>query len=235
MKISELFRQLSYGALSNLAINKGNGVLAAEKYPQIIQYVNDGLLQIFTRFVLRERNLILEQTSHVLNYHLRRQYATSSESGDVRHRYIIDCAEDKFADDVIKVLSVQDELGCFLPLNDAENPASLFTPRPLVLQVPAPKDGVKLAVLYQARHPILHDTADTVMDQEVDIPFSLENALKNFVGYKVYSDMNGQENIVKGQEYLAAYEAICLEVEQRDLVNQTFHTSHTKLEQRGFV
>jgi hypothetical protein len=34
---------------------------------------------------------------------------------------------------------------------------------------------------------------------------------------------------------MAAYEAICVEIEQRDLVNQTFNTSHTKLEQRGFV
>ncbi|AZO48056.1 hypothetical protein [Mesorhizobium sp. M4B.F.Ca.ET.058.02.1.1] len=91
---------------------------------------------------------------------------------------------------------------------------------------------------YQASHRKLDDRIDgpnPLLDQEIEIPIYLENPLRLFVAYKVFCHMNGQENIVKSQEYLGAYEAACLEVEQRDLVNQTFSTSHSKLEQRGFV
>lgn len=236
MKIVELFRRLSFGELSNLSIaNGGQGQLAEEKHPQMIQYTNEGLLQIYSRFLLKEKNLILEQSEHVINYHLMREYSVSSNSAEVRHRYIVDCAESPFTEDVIKILAVYDTYGCQLPLNDLENPKSLFTPQPNTLQIGTPVDGIQLALMYQARHRVLHDTPDTIMEQEITLPFFLEGALQNFVGYKTYSHMNGRENIIKGNEYLAAYEATCVNVEQRDLVNQSFHTSHSKLEQRGFV
>lgn len=235
MEIVALFRRLAYGELSNLSINKGNGELSEEKHPQIIQYANEGLLRLFSRFVLKERNLILVQSSHVLNYHLKREFAESSNSDSVRHRYIKDCAEQPFKEDVIRILAVYDEEGCQLPLNDKEDCRSLFTPQPDVLQVNNPEDDKQLALIYQARHRILNDRTEKIMEQEVDLPFFLESALQNYIAYKVYSHMNGPENIMKGQEYLAAYEAICVDVEQRDLVNQSYHTSHNKLEQRGFV
>lgn len=235
MEISALFRRLSYGELSNLSIAEEGGTLAERKHPQIIQYANEGLLELYSRFVLKERSLVLELSSHVLNYHLMKEYAESSNSSEVRHRYIKDCAEQPFKNDVIRILEVWDEDGCRLPLNDKDNPESLFTPQPTMLQVNKPEDGVQLAVVYQARHRVLSDNADRLLDQKITLPFSLEGALQNFIAHKVYSHMNGQENIVKGQEYLAAYEAICLGVEQRDLVSQSHHTSHTKLEQRGFV
>ncbi|MER9436684.1 hypothetical protein NKJ04_17475 [Mesorhizobium sp. M0618] len=236
MKIVDLFRRLAFGELSNLAINKGNGVLAEEKHPQMIQYANEALLRIFSRFVLKERSLILEQTTHVMDYHLIREYAVTSDSGSVRHRYIIDTPEEPFKEDVIRILAVyEDVTGCQFPLNDIDNPQSLFTPKPSVLQIGNPKDGVRVAIVYQARHPVLDDRVGQILDQEIDVPFYLESALQNYVGYKTYCHMNGQENIIKGQEYLSAYEAICLDIEQRDLANQSVHTSHNKLEQRGFV
>lgn len=235
MKMSELFRRLAYGELTNLSMNQGDGTLAVEKHPQMVQHANEALLRLFSRFVLKEKSLILVQTSHVINYHLKKQYAVSSDSADVKHRYILDCAEEPFSEDVIRILEVVDEKGCKKVLNDVENCESLFTPKPDTLQIPTPVDDVKLALIYQARHQKLDDRPGEILDQEIDLPFFLEAALQNYIGYKTYSNMNGQENIVKGQENLAAYEAICVDVEQRDLVNQSFHTSHHKLEQRGFV
>jgi hypothetical protein len=144
---------------------------------------------------------------------------------------------------VIKILSVMDSSGNLKPLNDQADPASLFTPQPDTLQVPNPVDGLALGIVYQARHRVLQEvpdpdqgqTAADLLNQKIQLPFSLEGALTSFIGSKVFSHMNGQENMIKGQEYMATYEAICLEVADRDLVSQSFHTSQTKLEQRGFV
>lgn len=238
MKIVDLFRQLSFGELSNLAISdSGSGEILEEKHPQLIQYANDALLALHTRFLLNENDLLLEQVAHITNYHLKPKFAETSGS-DAEYPYIKDLPDEPFKDDVIRILSVHSVDGRQFPLNDTGNPNSLFTPQPNILQIPRPQAGQPISVVYQAKHRKLDDrddSPDNVLDQDIEIPHYLENALQNYIAYKVFSHMNGQENTLKGQEFLSAYEATCLDIEQRDLVNQTTHTTHTKLEQRGFA
>jgi len=238
MKVIELFRQLSYGELSNLSISdSGSGSIIKDKQPQLIHYINDGLLALFTKFILSEKSLLVEQAAHITNYHMRRRFTETSGS-DVDWPYIKDLPNEPFEEDLIKILEVYRADGFKFPLNDTANPYSLFTPQPNILQVPYPAAGDELAVIYQAHHPKLDDRIDgpnNLVDQLIDIPVYLENALQLFVAGKVFSHMNGPENIMKGQEYQAGYEADCSLVDENDLANQTTSTSHQKLEQRGFV
>jgi hypothetical protein len=254
MKISDLFRRLSYGELSNLAISaEGSGTLVETKHAQIIQYANEGLLRLFSRFNLREKHLLIEQVAHITNYHLKVEYVERAnvltpvlplaEPAEfpplVQFKYIKDRVDDPFEEDVIRILEVHDSLGNKFVLNDHGRPESLFTPQPDVLQVPNPVVGQALGIKYQARHPILRHEAlnedDDIQDQEIELPFYLEGALQAFIGSKVYSHMATQESLIKSQEYSRTFELICLETEQKDLVNQTFSTSHNKFYQRGFV
>lgn len=239
LNIQDLFKALSYGELSNLAVSgSGSGEIIEAKWPQLIGYTNLALTALHSRFLLVERELIIEQVADETQYHLSSRYAEfGGEGSGVEHYYIKDSEEAPFKDDLIKVLSVWGTGGCF-GLNDQDNPGSLFTPTPLLLQVPSPIADEPLSVVYQAKHPALVDEMEepnNVLDQIIEIPHYLENALQAFVAHKVFSHMNGQENILKGQEFLAAYEADCIGIEQRDLANQTTQTSHTKLEKRGFV
>lgn len=234
MKVTELFKRLSYGELSNLSVgNDGAGTIEEVHQPKLIHHINAALLTLFSRFRLSEKELLLIQVAHITHYHLIRKFAEST-GADVPHAYIKDLSDQPFTGDVIRVLSVHSEFGQ-VTLNDQANSWSIFTPQPDVLQVPDPREGRPLTVQYQARHPKLDDRDNKIIGQEIEIPFFLESALQFMIGSRVFSNMNGQDNIVKGQEYLAAYEAACVDVEQRDLVNQSFHTSHSKLEQRGFV
>lgn len=235
MKIMELFRQLSYGELSNLSISdSGSGLIVVDRQPQLVHYANDGLLSLHARFMLSEKDLLVEQVEHITNYHLVRKF-TESAGSDVEWPYIKDLPEEPFEEDLIRILSVHRADGYKFPLNDSDDYNSLFTPQPNILQVPTPRDGEPLSIVYQAGHYKLDDRPGHILDQEIYLPIYLENALQLYVAHKVFSHMNGQENMIKSQEYLMAYEADCLGIEQRDLVNQTFHTSHRKLEQRGFV
>lgn len=242
MKVEELFRRLSYGELSNLAVGtEGSGAIEEAKYPQIILYANEGLKRLFTRFMLREKDVMIEMVSHITNYHLRKKFAETTGS-DTPWPYIKDLPDEPFEEDVVKILGVYDSMGRKLPLNDMEDKTSLFTPQPDILQVPDPKAGQALGIAYQAYHrPLFHGAEggtvdqETVLEQEIEIPQFLEGALQSYVAYKVYSHINGQENQMKSQEFLGTFTEICIEIEDRDLVNSTYHTSHSKLEQRGFV
>lgn len=234
MKIIDLFRRLSYGELSNLALsNSGSGEIREENQPQLVHHINDGLLRLYSRFPLKIKEVIIQQVDNVTLYPLRRKYAETTEAL-VPYRFIKDTLDEPFEEDVILIQEVYDEYGQRI-LNDKSCDSSWFTPQADVLQIPDPDDGKPVSVIYQARHKKLDSRPDHIIEQEIEIPFFLENALQSFVGYRVFSNMNGQENTIKAQEYLAAYEALCLDIEQRDLANQTFHTSHDKLEQRGFV
>lgn len=231
MKVEDLFSRLSYGELSNLSIgNEGRGSIREEDIPKVTAHVNDGLLRIYSRFVLSTKQLLVEQVRHITNYHLIPKFAESSGS-DVEWPYIKDLPDEKFEGDLIRILEVKDDRGT-LPLNDTGNPHSLFTPYPQVLQVPEPRAGKPLSIEYQARHITLNNDD---LEQEILIPFVLEGALQSFVAYKIFSHMNGQDNQVKSQEHLNTYDGICTDVEARDLVNATTATSHYKLEERGFV
>lgn len=231
MKLEDLFSRLSYGELSNLSIgNEGRGSIREEDIPKVVAHTNDGLLRIYSRFVLSTKQLLVEQVRHITNYHLIPKFAESTGS-DVEWPYIKDLPDEKFQGDLIRVLEVHDDRG-ELPLNDTGNPRSLFTPYPQVLQVPEPRAGKPLSIEYQARHITLNNED---LDQEILIPFVLEGALQSFVAYKIFSHMNGQDNQVKSQEHLNTYDGICIDVEARDLVNATTATSHYKLQERGFV
>lgn len=239
MLLSELFKRLSYGELSNLAVSQeGSGVITPAKVPQLVSYTNEALLRLYSRFLLRERSVVIEQVAQITSYELKAKNAERHEP-PARYPFIKDALGEPFEDDVLKILEAHDSFGREFVLNDASRSDSLFTPFPNVLQVPKPVDGAAISILYQARHPVLADVVGpgvtSVLAQEVDIPPTLEGALQAMIAAMVFSHMNGQENVAKSQEFLSWAEVVCNEVEQKDLVSQSNSTSKHKFEQRGFV
>lgn len=231
MNLGELFTKLSHGHLSNLAIGMdGAGTVASGKKAQVITHINEVLLRVFTRFVLYEKSVLIETYSGRVNYPLETRYAQSA-TGSEPHRYIIDLY-DPFIGDVLKILAVYNNFGSEFVLNDIEDFWSLFTPQPNVLQVPHPQNGQALAIQYQARHPIIPSDAED--DFPLLVPAYLEGAVTSAVGAAIIGSMNGQDNLLKQQALMAEYETICLDIESKDLVNQTASTTNIKFAKRGF-
>jgi hypothetical protein len=237
MKLNQLYESLSYGELSNLAIAEDTpGTIKDKAKPKIIQYTNDALLSLYSRFLLKEKQVMLLLYRHITNYHFEPrfavQYDTPDDEVDQPYRYILDLPNEPFLGDVIKVLVVYDEYGNRLPLNDEARSWSVFTPQAAMLQVPRPIEGNALAVTYQARHPLLLKDDE---DQKVEVPAILETALKAFVAYKVFSHMNTAESSAKAQEFMASYENECMRVEEKDLVNSSITTSNVRFRNNGWI
>lgn len=237
MKISELFQRLSYGELSNLSVaNEGNGTIQSAAYPKLIGHVNEALLRLHSRLVLRETSLLVVQIGNVTQYPLTPEHTLSSTVVGVDK--FIDDSSNEFLDDVIKILRVEDQLGYRFPLNDDNSSLSMFTPLPNTLQIPVPQDGVVLSVTYQARHPklIVEGIPDVdLLNQEFDVPFTLEAAIQNYIAYLVFRNMNGPENISKSQECLAAYEMIIAEITTNDLANQSISVTNERFDLGGWI
>ncbi len=236
MKLKELMTRLSLGELSNLSLsNEGSGTIKDADQPKVINYTNQGLLALFTRFNLLEKNVIIELVEHITKYHLLRRFSEANGAVDVVYKYIKDLLREPFTEDAIKILEVYDSNGIRRVLNDSNNPNSLFTPQPTTLQVPFPVTGLALSVAYQAKHPTLNMSGQNLLDQDITVPVFLETALQNYVAYKVYSNMNSQEQKAIAKEHFDTYNATCIDIETSDLANQTISTSVSKLDDRGFV
>lgn len=235
MRTLELLERLSHGPFSGLSIgNEGDGTIKPDRIPAVIGYTNEGLVRLYTRFTLSEKELILELKEDITSYKLNSKYAYSKfVVGQTFEPYILDAAHDKFEDDLIRVLTVHRTGHARLPLNDTGVIGSLYTPMVDVLQVPDPWPGVPLFVTYQAKHPKI--TIEDLATSVIELPMVLEDALMNYVAHKVFSFMNGKEHVSRAADLLSAYENICAEVKEHDLVSASLSSTNTKFQRRGFV
>ena len=236
MNLNDLFQDLALGELSNLSMVENNTIIPGRR-PKIVSYANEALLALHSKFVLKEKDLLIEMREGVTNYHLLKRYAMSHFDKDNppdrwNMPYILDMVADPFQEDVIKILSVYNSFNEKLPLNDQENSCSVFSPQSNLLQVPSPIPGQALAIEYQAKHPPL---THCQCEDEIQLPDVLWRALKAYVAAKTCSHMNTQEMTAKGQEHMLIYETICQEVIDRDLVNTSSSTTNTRFQKRGWI
>lgn len=231
MKVSELFQKLSYSELSNLALsNDGDGTIQDNYKPKVLNAINDGLRRLFDRFNLLEKDVIIQMYDHITFYHLNSKYAeTNYPDSGVPHAYIKDTPGEPFLDDAVKILAAYNGHGHELPINDDENEFSLYTPKPLILQVPLPTEMGLLCVRYQARHMDVHKETDVI-----DVPVSLEEALRAFVAHKIYSQINTQEAVAIAMGHLQMYESLCTAVTEHDLVNSSRQTTNLRFALGGW-
>lgn len=234
MNISQLFADLSFGELSNLSLSQeGSGLISDAGKERIIRFASEGLLKLYTRFVLKENNVLIEMVDWITNYHLLLKFAESQAGTSTQqHLYIKDTFEEPFQEDVIRIMNVFNGHGCELPLNDEGNCHSVFTPQPHVLQVPHPEEGKPLSIAYQAKHPPL-SLKD--LNQEIELPEVLVPALRSWVAFRAYAQINTQESQAIAAGHQASYEATCGEVIAMDLVSSSQSQTNNRFHRNGWV
>lgn len=234
MLVSELFTRLSYGVFSNLAIGmEGAGDIATAKKPVIITHLNEALLKLHSRFMLKQADLLIMQDAGIRYYPLLPEHAqTNPTPAPGADLFIMDTAEKPFTGDVIKVLEVRGPTGQLLALNDPESFVSVFTPQPHILQVPTPVSGDLMGVVYQASHKVVGPSEFTA---SIDIPRTVEPALISYIAFLIFSGVSSDGAQAKAAEQLALYEACCSELEEKDLVNSSFSLTNVRFDKNGWV
>lgn len=236
MKLSDLFRTLAYGELSNLSISgEGSGVIKTAAYPKLIVAVNAALKDLFARYVLIEKELMIKSLDWKAVYFLRKEHAVMDPSKELK--YIYDTPKNPFTGDVVKVLYVRNEAGVILPLNDAEQWASVFTPHVDSVQLTHPGAGQVFFVGYQALHPeILTEVPEgqSLLNQEIRIPILFEEVLRTKIAQGIFSAMSGQDMSLKAQTLEATYEGKLTEIDQKNLIGDSTQDTNVKIYRRGF-
>lgn len=237
MNLETLYCELAYGELSNLSMATAVvGEIAEAQKPKIVIAANEALLRLYTRFILKENDVIVEMVEGTTFYHLRKKYAEQSyDPSSGVYPYIRDLSREKFEEDVLKVLTVFDNKGNRRALNDATAYRSLYVPQANVIQNPNPLPGEVLSIGYQAMHPKLVCNSIEPVDYTIELPDVLLGAFRAYIAYKIYTNMNTAESTAKADEHMSIYENICAEVKDTDMVNSSLSNTNIRFNLNGWV
>lgn len=134
----------------------------------------------------------------------------------------------KLNSDCMQVVEVYDELGKEVPLNDETNVLSVMTPSYNLIQVPMPETGATLAVMYYANHSKV-----TNVNDGVNIPPQLLEALLHYIGYRGHGSMDSLINTENNTHYMR-FEASCAKVKSLGMLTKD-NILNTNFEDKGFV
>ncbi len=216
-------------SLTNLGSNDEEG-LTSNNLAAVINHINLGLIDIYKRINLSLKEVYVDQYAHIQKYTLNSKHAYSNEESTAT-KYISDTVDDPFTNDILQIITVNNEVGCELPLNDSNKCDSLFTPKYNVIQVPCPVDGNSLIVVYRAAPELLKNNCD--FTQEVELPLTFLDVLLYYVAYRVKASRPDQESIIESNNYFAKYDAAMQLIKMEGLYNSS-NTTNMKLIERGF-
>jgi len=201
-----------YDILKNTELKQ---ISLGEDEDQIIALMNLALIEIYGRFaILQEEQLITVVPGQT-------RYRLQDNSQKVLQVY--------FRNIKIEPLTGEDQF-YEVPINDINNPESVFLPQPYVLHIPNPVDGRVYSVMQIVTPPyITKENIDTV---DLIFPPQFLEAFVSYVAYRAYKSINGDERTEIGTHW-RMYQTACNEVYKKGLVQESLLTN-LKLEQRGF-
>lgn len=246
MKLQEVFDQLTHGEFSQLAIGGGPaGAITQANYPKVVSYVNLALLALYKRFRLKEGRLTINLKPGRLDYPLARKFALTSTMLPVDSRFIVDTADAKYVEDVLKIEQVLTPKGFEFSLNNRDDKYAMITPVSSTLRVPADivvppvelTDDMRttqLIVVYRAAHPILSTEDVDPEDTVLELPYSHLEPLLYHVASRAHTPTGITNEMDMGNAYYQKYELACQSLEvQGYQIDQA--SEGTRLESKGFV
>ena len=216
MYLSEIFEHLTYGELSTLKIGglKDSGAIAAADYPQVISFINLGMIDLYKKFLLQEKNVVLELFDHITEYELYYEHAQSNPDPiqDDITRYIADTGYEKpFEEDILQIHSAYDSNFEEIPLNDMNERSSIFTIGDDIVQVPYPGQGTFIDLIFHAYPTKIPLDTVTPETYKIRLPQQFIAALTAYVGFRAHISLPAGA-ASKATEHFSRYSGICNEI-----------------------
>lgn len=215
MTVEELFRQLSYWELSNLAVAvESTGTIKKEQRNKIICLANEALKHLHARFPLIESDLILPMTGEKL--------------------------EQILPENALKVEAILNEWGESLLFNTVKVPGSIYIcQRTIYVPIKELASSMRLSSQLQAvlqmRHPTLQSiTQNSDLEQEITLLPELHAALRAHIAWGVYAGMNTADAAAAANNWRLQYESACNDALSLGLIHSEIRPLQ-KFEERGWV
>lgn len=224
MKLSDVLDSLKYGELKTVPLG-GYGQKENKYLTELKHHINFSLRKLYERFPLLEKEIILETSEDKSVYILDSKYCLSNNP----EGYIDDSMEE-FNTSVILVLSVFDSMGNSFGIN--EGGRSIYLPSYRTIQIPEDYLGSSFYITYRAS-PVL--IGEMEPDLDIPIPDYLEEALLSYINYRVNKALGNDTGLQLAAMAKSDFELLCLEVDNRNFLNEHSPSEHTKFKEKGWV
>ena len=214
MTVEELFRQLSYGELSNLSIAvDATGTIKKAQQNRVIHFTNEALRALHARFQLLDSSTLLTIVGEEISYSL--------------------------PENTLQVLAILTEQGRSLPFTTNVNSQGIYVHTGIlyipVKDLPYLEQNSQLQILLQLRHPILNPIVEGAdLQQEISLLPELHKALTAYIAAEMYGSMNTADAMGIAANHRARYETVCLEALSLGLVPSEIRPNQ-KFEARGWI
>jgi hypothetical protein len=222
--LTQILEALSHETLSFMSdSNHANGSINPDQIPKVIGRINAVIRRLNVRFVLAEKTVDVDVTTS------RRAYSLTQEAS-----YIVPSVDNEFQYDVNRILGIADPQGLMHNLNDMSKHDSIMLSedgKSFALDTFLPSGRYR--VVYKAATPVF-DTSGTQLDQEIEIPEALLNALYVGVAAITYEGIGGPENIGMATSKWNQYEKECNEAKLNSAVGAEVFEDRNNFRDRGF-
>lgn len=236
MKLSEVFNQLTFGELKQIGMGGyEQGRVQPENYQEIVNHINLAMLNIYTRFPIKENYLQLQTIAGKYHYRLVRASATSI---DPINGFIIDSGIEPFTGDILRLESVWDSEGTEVAVNDENAVKSVFTSTYDTIRIPFATGEESLGITYRARPSSIVVPASAVsldLNQSLDIPDVVTEALLVYIEYRVMKSRGGEAGLAQASIAKQHYETLCLDLDKRNVLRNANNTTNLKPKLNGWV
>jgi len=245
MLVSELFRNLRYNGLSAVSTDDATPTeLAANIKNQVIISANKGLMDLYSRFIIRKGFITVEVKAGVEKYQLVPANAVSQGAGG----FILDSVLNPFEDNVLQISQIHQEQTIrnelsygTVEVNNSlghllQTETNFFSAQALnynTLLIRGAPVGLRLVIEYQAKPVQLSYPA--VETEEIFLPPTLEEALETYITCDVYGSRDGEKEMAKVRTLKVEYEEILFRAKQLNLAQESGINFNTRFANNGWI
>jgi hypothetical protein len=236
MKLSDIFDQLTFGELKQVGMGGfEEGAIQPENYREVVNHLNLALVNLYTRFPIKEKQLILKTKEGQTKYPLLKQYAYSV---DPVNYTIVDTLDAPFLEDILRIDAAFDVYGMEYFINDNHAANSLFTTSYDEVTVPWATGDELISIAYRAKPTkiVVPAAAATLnLSQAVHIPDTLLEPVLVYIEYRVMKSRGGDAGLAQAGMAKAHYDTLCTEIEERNILRNANNTTNIKPELNNWI
>lgn len=226
MKITlkTMLESLSHDTLSFMAdSNHARGSIQGDQIPKVISRINAVLRRLAVKFTLNEK------TIKVLTTNEQRYYTLFPDDA-----WIVEDEDEPYTGDVARILGIELSNGRIHKLNDvAPSDSILLRDDGKAFALDGSIPAGLVVVTYKAATPVFEIDGSN-LDQEIEIPESLLNAVYIGVAAITYQGIGGPENTSLANALWAQYEKECGEAKINSAVEVEQYEERNLFMDKGF-
>lgn len=214
MTVQEVIDMAKYGELRNLKLGEFED-------KAIVSYLNLGLIELYKRFPLSTKEVVLE-----LNTVPNNEYLLPNDC-----MWLISAYGEVPADQS-QYTTME------LDINNEDNPMSINTVSWNKVQIPVSIAGAYVSLIYaaapDASQKISYDDAGMYLLDDVQIPVQLVEPLLFYVGYRAHGAMDGSIQADSNTHYMR-FDASCKKVKNDGMMTNDNLDMRYRVRERGFM